>query len=198
MARKKGPNNHFNDGGFSSDSTESSPRGSNLGLLPHHHHHHLTGERGVALPWQQQFASSLRDPSGFVRINARAKLHDRFYLRTPGQGGVESATQRAERENCECAMCRLEMEVALMAHLHTELGVSVDAIAAAHIRASLQQQQFPQLQQQENASNGLNRGRVSFGPNLPEDGQRGPLSAVVEEDCVARPNSADVQGNVCW
>ena len=128
VSEVKGPQQSFS----SSEGTEfTSPRGSlsDAASSPRDQGTHL------------QLNGSRAD--GFVRINSRVRLHDRhrFYLRTPN--GADPASPRAadqqDQSGCVCGMCRLEMEVALMAQLHRDLGVSVDSLGAAQIRANLEE-----------------------------------------------------------
>nr|KAG5689385.1 hypothetical protein BaRGS_017669 [Batillaria attramentaria] len=68
---------------------------------------------------------------GFVRINAQARLHDRFYLRTAWWGRscchLECRTCPAAHVGC----ARIEMEVALMAQLQREMGVPVETFTSS-------------------------------------------------------------------
>ena len=118
--------------------------------------------------------------NGFVRINSRVRLHDRhrFYLRTP-TGAEPPSPQAADQQDpsgCVCGMCRLEMEVALMAQLHKDLGVSVDSLGAAQIRANLE--------------GGDAATSAAFTANALR-GHQNATGAVAEENtaCPTRPNS---------
>ena len=147
----------------------------------------FTSPRGpldnAASPRDQGDQFPLHSPrsDGFVRINSQVRLHDRhrFYLRTPaGQRADPTNRRGVDQEydsSCVCGMCRLEKEVALMAQLHRDLGVSVDAATAAQIRVSL-----------EDGSTATSNALAAHAVH----GQQGTLGAVAEEAvCPTRPNS---------
>ncbi|KAL8584023.1 hypothetical protein ACOMHN_048630 [Nucella lapillus] len=129
----------------------------------------------------EQGRLSVCDGGGFVRINAKARLHHRhqFYLRTPGGYSQPLNSEAEQSPGCVCGMCRLEMEVALMAQLHQDLGGSVDAMTAAHIRSSLE------------------KGALSIDPQ--QTTQSTTAAAGERDQCPARPKiesqrSADLFG----
>ncbi|XP_076438104.1 uncharacterized protein LOC143277201 [Babylonia areolata] len=143
--------------------------------------HRDTNSKGLESPASQDSNghSDARDhlqPSvpysaDFVRINAKAPLHHRqhFYLRTPASHSSLAGKDSQQGSGCVCAMCQIEMDVALMAQLHQDLGVSVDAVTTANVRSSLE----------------MDAGDVTHGQAL-----QAPVDAASEADtCPARPNS---------
>ncbi|KAK7473454.1 hypothetical protein BaRGS_00035283 [Batillaria attramentaria] len=138
--------------------SQLSPRMSHSQFHSHPHHFHM------------------RDASGFVRINAQARLHDRFYLRTPGgdDPAAPSDTHQPpgvqDMSSCACGMCRIEMEVALMAQLQREMGVPVETFTSS--------------------GQALPHGTGTAGLGNTASPRQPPLGVVSEEDsCPARPNS---------
>ncbi|XP_052102676.1 uncharacterized protein LOC127736161 [Mytilus californianus] len=58
------------------------------------------------------------DPGSYFKVNQQSKLHDRnFYLKTPGH---KSSFRETNILDCACGMCRIEMQLALMAQAETE------------------------------------------------------------------------------
>lgn len=58
------------------------------------------------------------DPGSYFKVNQQSKLHDRnFYLKTPSH---KSSFREADVLDCTCGMCRIEMQLALMAQAEAE------------------------------------------------------------------------------
>ena len=72
-------------------------------------------------------------PNDYIRMNKRSKLHNRqFYLRTPSQ---KHAYSTKELESCRCYMCRVELQLALVTGVPSDI-----ALAATNQRTKHPQQ----------------------------------------------------------
>ncbi|XP_033757264.1 LOW QUALITY PROTEIN: uncharacterized protein LOC117339660 [Pecten maximus] len=76
------------------------------------------------------------DQSAYLKLTSQSKLHDRkFYLRTPGfqmlVPGAQGITAANFEKNCKCGMCRIEMQISLLAQLGIQFPVQ-EAFAEEH------------------------------------------------------------------
>ncbi|OWF41038.1 uncharacterized protein LOC110463006 isoform X2 [Mizuhopecten yessoensis] len=99
-----------------SDTRDLSPRVRKIYLdeNPRHDRRHASPHHDV-----------MDDPSSYLTLTSQSKLHDRkFYLRTPGiqmlVPGAQGITAANYDKNCECGMCRIEMQISLLAQLGIE------------------------------------------------------------------------------
>ena len=69
----------------------------------------------------------IEDPNfnSYMKVNKKLKLHDRkFYLRTPhSTADVKPGITQYDIDNCKCGICRIEMQLSLMA----QLGITKNA-----------------------------------------------------------------------
>ncbi|KAK3094733.1 hypothetical protein FSP39_005545 [Pinctada imbricata] len=80
------------------------------------------------------------DPNlnSYMKVNKKLKLHDRkFYLRTPHSNtDSRSNITQADIDNCKCGICRIEMQLSLMAQLGIRKNAHVQTIEEAFIEAT--------------------------------------------------------------
>ena len=75
-------------------------------------------------PSRESSASPERpdSPNDYIKLHKRSKLHNRqFYLRTPSQ---QHAYSTKEFESCRCCMCRVELQLALVTGVPSDIALA--------------------------------------------------------------------------
>lgn len=101
-------------------------------------------------------------PNDYIRMHKRSKLHNRqFYLRTPSQQHTYSTK---ELESCRCCMCRVELQLALVTGIPTDIGLAAtNARSYQNNPQSLKENLILNRSKSEGNANMLQTDKISHG-----------------------------------
>ncbi|XP_069140727.1 uncharacterized protein [Argopecten irradians] len=117
------------------------------------------------------------DPSTYLKLTSQSKLHDRkFFLRTPGfqmlVPGAQGITAANFEKNCKCGMCRIEMQISLLAQLGIPFPVEEQFVDENFVRPTPSKQTDPDIQTetktpQTEIKNEVTKPQTSTVPEVP-------------------------------
>ncbi|XP_060066600.1 uncharacterized protein LOC132546886 [Ylistrum balloti] len=112
------------------------------------------------------------DPSAYLKLTSQSKLHDRkFYLRTPGfqmlVPGAQGITATNFEKNCKCGMCRIEMQISLLAQLGIQFPMQDQVVDENFVQQDMTKQTEQDTQTENNIFQGGNKNLEEEKPQKP-------------------------------